>query len=160
MKVAIVHDWLVAPGGAEKVLEQMIECFPDADLFSLVDFLEDRSILGGKTVTTSFIQRLPFARSRLGAYLPLMPRAIRQFDLSEYDLVITSSSAVAKGVVVGPNQTHVSYVHSPLRCAWDLQHQFLRESESDAWAEVVGRACMAALSARAGMRDPRIAWTG
>jgi glycosyltransferase involved in cell wall biosynthesis len=127
MKVAIVHDWLVAPGGAEKVLEQIIECFPDADLFSLVDFLEDRRMLGGRTVTTSFIQRLPFARSRLGTYLPLMPRAIRQFDLSEYDLVITSSSAVAKGVVVGPHQTHVSYVHSPLRCAWDLQHQFLRE---------------------------------
>ncbi|MGF6569465.1 glycosyltransferase involved in cell wall biosynthesis [Paraburkholderia sp. GAS333] len=127
MKVAIVHDWLVAPGGAEKVLEQIIECFPDADLFSLVDFLEDRAMLGGRAVTTSFIQQLPFARTRLGAYLPLMPRAIRQFDLSEYDLVITSSSAVAKGVVVGQNQIHVSYVHSPLRCAWDLQHQTLRE---------------------------------
>jgi len=127
MKVAIVHDWLVAPGGAEKVLEQIIECFPDADLFSLVDFLEDRRLLGGRMVTTSFIQRLPFARHRLSTYLPLMPRAIRQFDLSEYDLVITSSSAVAKGVLIGPHQTHVSYVHSPMRCAWDLQHQYLRE---------------------------------
>src|ERR1700679_1540832 len=75
MKVAIVHDWLVAPGGAEKVLEQIIACFPDADLFSLVDFLEDRRLLGGRTVTTSFIQRLPFARHRLSTYLPLMPRA-------------------------------------------------------------------------------------
>ncbi|WP_144143151.1 glycosyltransferase family 4 protein [Paraburkholderia sp. BCC1884] len=129
MKVAIVHDWLVAPGGAEKVLEQIIECFPDADLFSLVDFLEDRRPLGGKPVTTSFIQRLPFARSRYRAYLPLMPLAVEQFDLSGYDLIITSSYAVAKGVLVGPDQTHVSYVHSPMRYAWDLQHQYLREAK-------------------------------
>ncbi|MFL9907068.1 glycosyltransferase family 4 protein [Paraburkholderia sp. RL17-337-BIB-A] len=128
MKVAIVHDWLVAPGGAEKVLEQIIECFPDADLFSLVDFLEDRRPVGGKPVTTSFIQRLPFARRRYRAYLPLMPLAIEQFDLSGYDLVITSSYAVAKGVLVGPDQTHVSYVHSPMRYAWDLQHQYLRDA--------------------------------
>lgn len=128
MKVAIVHDWLVEPGGAEKVLEQIIECFPDADLFSLVDFLADRRPLGGKPVTTSFIQRLPFARRRYRAYLPLMPFAIEQFDLSGYDLIITSSYAVAKGVLVGPDQTHVSYVHSPMRYAWDLQHQYLREA--------------------------------
>ncbi|ASV99632.1 glycosyltransferase family 4 protein [Paraburkholderia aromaticivorans] len=128
MKVAIVHDWLVAPGGAEKVLEQIIECFPDADIFSLVDFLEDRRPLGGKPVTTSFIQRLPFARHHYRAYLPLMPLAVEQFDLSGYDLIITSSYAVAKGVLVGPDQTHVSYVHSPMRYAWDLQHQYLREA--------------------------------
>jgi glycosyltransferase involved in cell wall biosynthesis len=84
--------------------------------------------LGGKPVTTSFIQRLPFARRRYRAYLPLMPLAIEQFDLSSYDLIITSSYAVAKGVLVGPDQTHVSYVHSPMRYAWDLQHQYLRES--------------------------------
>jgi glycosyltransferase involved in cell wall biosynthesis len=129
MKVAIVHDWLVAPGDAEKVLEQIIACFPDADLFSLVDFLEDRRPLGGKTVTTSFIQHLPFARRRFRAYLPLMPRAIEQFDLSDYDLVITNSHTVAKGVRVGPHQTHVSYVHSPMQCAWDLQHQYLRDAK-------------------------------
>ncbi|NPT43346.1 glycosyltransferase [Paraburkholderia sp. 1N] len=128
MKVAIVHDWLVAPGGAEKVLEQIIACFPDADLFSLVDFLEDRRPLGGKPVTTSFIQSMPFARRRYRGYLPLMPLAIEQFDLSSYDLIITSSYAVAKGVLVGPDQTHVSYVHSPMRYAWDLQHQYLREA--------------------------------
>lgn len=128
MRVAIVHDWLVAPGGAEKVLEQIIECFPDADLFTLVDFLEDRRPLGGKAVTTSFIQRLPFARRRYRAYLPLMPLAVEQFDLSGYDLIITSSHTVAKGVRVRPHQTHVSYVHSPMRYAWDLQHQYLREA--------------------------------
>ncbi len=128
MKVAIVHDWLVVSGGAEKVLQQIIECFPDADLYSLVDFLEDRSVVRGKTVQTSFIQHLPFARRRYRGYLPLMPLAVEQFDLAGYDLIITSSYAVAKGVLVGPDQTHVSYVHSPIRYAWDLQHQYLRES--------------------------------
>ncbi|WP_233800980.1 glycosyltransferase family 4 protein [Paraburkholderia sp. HP33-1] len=128
MKVAIVHDWLVAPGGAEKVLEQIIECFPDADVFSVVDFLEDRKPIAGKPVTTSFIQRLPFARTHYRAYLPLMPLAVERFDLSSYELIITSSCAVAKGVVVCPGQTHISYVHSLMRYAWDLQHQYLREA--------------------------------
>ncbi|SAL27305.1 group 1 family glycosyl transferase [Caballeronia sordidicola] len=128
MKVAIVHDWLVVSGGAEKVLEQMIACFPQADIFSLVDFLEDRSIVHNKPVRTSFIQRLPYAEKKYRGYLPLMPLAIEQFDLSSYDLVLSSSHAVAKGVLVGPDQTHVSYVHSPIRYAWDLQHQYLREA--------------------------------
>ncbi|WP_233829585.1 glycosyltransferase [Paraburkholderia sp. ZP32-5] len=128
MKVAIVHDWLVAPGGAEKVLEQIIECFPDADLFSLVDFLEDRALLANKAVTTSFIQRLPFARSRYRMYLPLMPLAVAQFDLSSYDLIITNSSSIAKGVPVGPDQKHISYVHAPMSYVGDLQHQYLREA--------------------------------
>ena len=128
VKVAIVHDWLVVSGGAEKVLQNIIECFPNADLFSLVDFMEDRACIKGKPVQTSFIQRLPFARKRYRAYLPLMPIAIEQLDLSAYDLVISSSHAVAKGVLTGPNQMHVSYVHSPIRYAWDLQHQYLRES--------------------------------
>jgi glycosyltransferase involved in cell wall biosynthesis len=128
VKVAIVHDWLVVSGGAEKVLKNIIECFPKADIFSLVDFLEDRECVHGKDVETSFIQRMPFARKAYRAYLPLMPIAIEQVDLSGYDLVISSSHAVAKGVLTGPNQIHVSYVHSPIRYAWDLQHQYLRES--------------------------------
>ncbi|MCC8396189.1 glycosyltransferase family 4 protein [Paraburkholderia sp. MMS20-SJTR3] len=128
MKVAIVHDWLVVSAGAEKVLKNIIECFPNADIFSIVDFLEDRECVKGKSVNTSFIQRLPFARRKYRAYLPLMPIAIEQLDLSSYDLVISSSHAVAKGVLTGPNQVHISYVHSPIRYAWDLQHQYLRES--------------------------------
>jgi glycosyltransferase involved in cell wall biosynthesis len=79
-------------------------------------------------VKTSFIQRLPYAKKKYRGYLPLMPLAIEQFDLSGYDLVLSSSHAVAKGVLVGPDQTHVSYVHSPIRYAWDLQHQYLREA--------------------------------
>lgn len=128
VKVAIVHDWLVVSGGAEKVLQNIIECFPKADIFAIVDFMEDRDCVKGKSVETSFIQRLPFARKRYRGYLPLMPLAIEQLDLSGYDLVISSSHAVAKGVLTGPNQVHVSYVHSPIRYAWDLQHQYLRES--------------------------------
>ena len=127
-RVAIVHDWLVTYAGAERVLEQMIACFPQADVFSLVDFVEDRKFLHGKHATTSFIQRLPLARKKYRAYLPLMPLAIEQLDLSAYDLVISSSHAVAKGVLTGPDQVHVSYVHSPIRYAWDLQHQYLEQS--------------------------------
>src|SRR6201994_165649 len=146
MKVAIVHDWLVARGGAEKGLAQISECFPDADLFSIVDFLEDRKALAGKPVTTSFIQRLPFARTRYRAYLPLMPLAVERFDLSTYDLIITSSCAVAKGVRAGPDQTHISYVHSPMRYAWDLQHQYLAQSGLEkGWRGVYARWLLAKL---------------
>jgi hypothetical protein len=129
VRVAIVHDWLVTYAGAERVLEQIVACFPDADLFALVDFLEDRSFIRGKPVTTSFIQKLPKAKTKYRSYLPLMPLAIEQLDLSAYDLVISSSHAVAKGVLTGPDQVHVSYVHSPIRYAWDLQHQYLNESK-------------------------------
>lgn len=131
MKVAIVHDWLVVYGGAERVLEQIIECFPHADLFSLVDFLDERACLRGKSVRTSFLQKLPWARRHYRQYLALMPLAVEQFDLSAYDLVISSSYAVAKGVLTGPDQLHVSYVHSPVRYAWDLQHQYLHEAHLD-----------------------------
>jgi hypothetical protein len=129
VRIAIVHDWLVTYAGAEKVLEQIVACFPDADLFSLVDFLDDRSFLRGKPVTTSFIQKLPLARTRYRAYLPLMPLAIEQLDVSAYDVVISSSHAVAKGILTGPDQVHISYVHSPIRYAWDLQHQYLQQSK-------------------------------
>lgn len=130
MKIAIVHDWLTVDGGAEKVLEQMLQVFPDADIYSLVDFLNDeqRWCIHNKPVTTSFIQRLPGARKHYRHYLPLMPLAIEQLDLSAYDVVLSSSFAVAKGVITGPDQVHVSYVHSPIRYAWDLQNQYLAES--------------------------------
>ncbi len=130
MRVAIVHDWLVTYAGAERVLEQIIAVFPDADLFSLVDFLPQngRGFILNKPVRTSFIQHLPLARKKYRQYLPIMPLAIEQFDLSRYDLVISSSHAVAKGVLTGPDQTHISYVYSPMRYAWDLQYQYLTES--------------------------------
>ncbi|WP_426151297.1 glycosyltransferase family 4 protein [Pseudomonas sp. DC3000-4b1] len=130
MKIAIVHDWLVTFAGAERVLASMFKLWPQADLFSVIDFLsdEDRARLGGKRATTTFIQRLPKARRHYQKYLPLMPMAIEQLDLSGYDLIISSSHAVAKGVLTGPDQLHIAYVHSPIRYAWDLQHQYLAES--------------------------------
>lgn len=130
MKVAVIVDWLTVYSGAERVVEQILQLYPEADLFSLIDFLQDdqRAFLNGKQATTSFLQRMPFARTRYRSYLPLMPLAIEQFDLSRYDLIISSSHAVAKGVLTGPDQLHVCYIHSPVRYAWDLQHQYLMQS--------------------------------
>lgn len=133
MKIAIVHDWLTVYAGAERVLEQMLMCFPEADLFSLVDFIPagQRGFLQEKNANTSFIQHIPFAHSHYRQYLPLMPLAVEQFDLSGYDLVISSSHAVAKGVLTGPDQLHLCMCYSPIRYAWDMQHQYLKESGLD-----------------------------
>lgn len=133
MKVAIVHDWLVTYAGAERVLEQMLAVYPDAHLYSLIDFMPDaeRGFLGGRRAQTSFLQRIPGARRWYRHLFPLMPLAIEQFDLAAYDLVLTSSYAVAKGVLTGPNQLHVCMCYSPVRYAWDLQHQYLRETGLD-----------------------------
>ncbi|MFQ3544389.1 glycosyltransferase family 4 protein [Halobacillus rhizosphaerae] len=130
MKVAIVHDWFVTYAGAERVTEEIMNIYPNADIFSLVNFLDkgQRNFINEKDVITSFIQKLPFARKHYRNYLPLMPLAIEQLDVSEYDLIISSSHAVAKGVLTGPDQLHISYVHSPIRYAWDLQHQYLKEA--------------------------------
>jgi glycosyltransferase involved in cell wall biosynthesis len=129
-RIAIVHDWLTTYAGAERVLEQMLALYPQADLFSVCDFLPEleRAFLQGRTPKTTFIQHLPGARKRYRQYLPLMPLAVELLDLSGYDIVLSSSHAVAKGVLTGPDQLHISYVHSPIRYAWDLQHQYLRES--------------------------------
>lgn len=130
LKIALIHDWLVVYTGSERVVEQILRIYPQADLFSLVEFLpeDQRAFIQGKPVQTSFLQKLPFARRHFRQYLPLMPLAIEQFDLSGYDLVISSSHAVAKGVLTGPNQLHLSYIHSPIRYAWDMQTEYLRES--------------------------------
>lgn len=130
MKVAIIHDWLVTYAGAERVLEQILNVYPEADLYSLVDFIpkENRNFIKDKKVNTSFIQKFPFAKTKYRHFLPFMPLAIEQFDLSQYDLVISSSHAVAKGVITGPDQLHVCMCYSPIRYAWDLQPQYLKES--------------------------------
>jgi glycosyltransferase involved in cell wall biosynthesis len=133
VRVAIVHDWLVTYAGAERVLEEMLQVLPQADLFSLIDFVPEsqRGFLGGRAVRTSFLQRLPGARGHYRNFLPLMPFAIEQFDLSGYDLVVSSSYAVAKGVLTGPDQLHICMCYSPMRYAWDLQHQYLGETGLD-----------------------------
>jgi glycosyltransferase involved in cell wall biosynthesis len=107
----------------------MLAVFPDADVFALVsDQKHAPRSVGDRTVRTSFIQRLPFAKTRHRMYLPLMPLAVEQFDLTGYDIVVSSSHAVAKGVLTGPDQLHVCMCYSPMRYAWDLQHQYLAES--------------------------------
>ncbi|HZF67849.1 MAG TPA: glycosyltransferase [Gemmatirosa sp.] len=129
-RVALVHDWLVTYAGSERVLEQMLAVLPQADLFSVVDFVpdEERGFLGGRRPRTTFVQRLPMARRAYRGYLPVMPFAIEQLDLSGYDLVVSSSHAVAKGVLVGPDALHLCLSYSPLRYAWDLQSQYLRQA--------------------------------
>lgn len=130
-KVAVVHDWLPVYAGAERVLEQILSVAGEADLYSLIDFLpeEQRAFLDGKPVQTSFIQRLPFAKNKYRYYLPLAPVAIEQFDLTEHDVVISSSYAVAKGALTTADQLHICYMHSPARYAWDLHAQYLKQDK-------------------------------
>ena len=114
IRIALVHDWLTVYAGAERVLEQMLNIFPDADLFSLIDFIPagQRGFIRNKSVTTSFIQKLPKAKTHYRSYLPLMPAAVERFDLSNYDLVLSSSHAVAKGVITRPDQLHICYLQA------------------------------------------------
>ncbi|HCI6533659.1 TPA: glycosyltransferase family 4 protein [Klebsiella quasipneumoniae subsp. quasipneumoniae] len=133
MNIGIVADWLVTYAGAERVIKEFIDLYPSSELYSIVDFLSDesRQYFHNKKVKTTFIQKLPSAKSKYQKYLPLMPLAIEQLDVSSHDIVLSSSHAVAKGILTGPDQLHISYVHSPIRYAWDLQHQYLREANLD-----------------------------
>lgn len=128
--VGIIADWLVTYAGAERVIKEFLDVFPDSELYSIVDFLqpEARKELHGKNAITTFIQNLPYSKKNYQKYLPLMPLAIEQLDVSSHDIILSSSHAVAKGILTGPDQLHISYVHSPIRYAWDLQHQYLREA--------------------------------
>jgi len=127
-RIAVVHDWLMEYAGSERALAEILRCLPQADLFALVDHMPkaERAPLGGRRAHTTFLQRMPGIVKRLAWYLPLMPIAIEQLDLTGYDLVISSSHAVAKGVIVSPDALHLSYVYSPMRYAWDLQFEYLR----------------------------------
>ena len=131
MKTAVIHEWLVTYAGSERVVEQMLSLYPEADLFSLVEFLPDelKHFIQHKSVQTSFIQKLPFANPKFRQYLPLMPLAIEQFDLSAYDLVLSSNHAVAKGIITHPDQLHICYMHTPIRYAWDLQQEYLKGAQ-------------------------------
>ncbi len=130
IKIALVHEWLTTYAGSEKVLEVMLSEFPDADLFSLIDCLpqQHRRGFSGRTIRTTFLQKIPFVRYFYRSLLPLMPLAVEQLDMSGYDIVISNSHAVAKGVITGPDQLHICYCYTPMRYAWDLQNQYLVES--------------------------------
>lgn len=130
MRVAIIHEWLVTIGGAEKVTKAILDLFPDADIFTLVakKSICDELMIPWERVHTSFIQRLPFATKKHRLFLPLYPFAVEQFDLRGYDLVISSSHCVAKGVMTKEDQLHICYCHSPIRYVWDMYHDYLEES--------------------------------
>ncbi|MFZ2226189.1 MAG: glycosyltransferase [Candidatus Moraniibacteriota bacterium] len=120
MKIALVHDYLVQYGGAERVLECFCELFPDAPIYTLVyDEKLMHGVFAGKDIRTSFLQRLPFVKNRHRIFPQLMPAAIEQFDFSAYDIVLSDSSSYAKGIITGPETLHVSYIHTPMRYAWD-----------------------------------------
>jgi glycosyltransferase involved in cell wall biosynthesis len=129
-RVALVHDWLTTYVGGERVLEQMIALHPNADLYTSIDVLagHERAFLQGKQPITTFAQRWPFVRKHYRQFLPLLMLAIEQLDVSDAELVLSSSSSIAKGVLTGPDQLHIAYVHSPMRYAWDLQHQYLKDA--------------------------------
>ncbi|ULC59755.1 glycosyltransferase [Flaviramulus sp. BrNp1-15] len=133
MKKALIHDWYYVNGGAEKVIQSFNNIWPDFDHYALIDYLEDKDrevIFTGnnKKTNTSFIQKLPTSKSNHRKFLQLFPNAIEQFNLNEYDLVLSSSASIAKGVLTNQNQLHICYCHSPMRYAWDLYHQYLKES--------------------------------
>lgn len=128
MKVAIVHYWLDTMRGGEKVVEAMLDLFPQADIYTHLVVPERISPkLRQRPISTTFIQRLPFAKRLLPYYLPLMPLALEQLDLTGYDLVISSESGPAKGIVTRPDAIHICYCHSPMRYIWD-QYAVYRES--------------------------------
>ncbi len=127
LKVAIVHYWLVGMRGGEKVLEALCEVYPQADIYTHV--LDPSSVspaLLAHRISTTFIQRLPGAVRHYQKYLPLMPIALEQLDLRDYDLVISSESGPAKGVVTAPGTLHVCYCHTPMRYVWDMYHDYAR----------------------------------
>jgi glycosyltransferase involved in cell wall biosynthesis len=127
MRVAITADWLNSFGGAERVLLELHEMFPEAPIYTTVH--DPRGLpasMHGWDVRTSFLQRIPFARRRHQNFLPLMPLAFEQFDMSEYDLVLTTSSACAKGVITRPGTLNICYCYTPSRYLWDLYHEYTR----------------------------------
>ena len=134
--IAIVHDWFVEKsfGGSEKVTfilnDLLNERYSTPDIFSLTSNIKSskKKSFKGRNIKTSFVQSLPFGKTNVQRYLPILPYAIEQFDLRAYDLIISSSHAIAKGVITSPEQLHISYVHTPMRYAWDQMNTYLEKS--------------------------------
>ena len=130
MKTCFVHEYLIDYGGAEQVLKGLLGLWPDSPIFTLVydsngnckDIIQSTQVIG------SFLNKVPFSKKKYRLYLPFMPLAIEQFDLSGYDIVISASHAIAKGVITGPDQLHIGYIHTPIRYAWDMQQEYLSKA--------------------------------
>jgi glycosyltransferase involved in cell wall biosynthesis len=128
-RVALIHDWLTGMRGGERCLEILCELFPQATLHTLLHNQGSVSeTISRMKIRTSFVQRLPFASSQYQKYLPLFPTAIEQFDLREYDLVISSSHCVAKGVITTPETCHICYCHTPMRYAWEMYYTYFSKN--------------------------------
>ena len=153
VKIALVHEWFTTYAGSEKVLETILGEFPDADVYSLIDYLppEHRAGLLGKAVRTTYMQRIPFISSLYKYALSLMPFAIEQLDLSGYDIIISNCHAVAKGVITGPDQLHICYCYSPMRYAWDLQTQIPVRVGDPTWSSQPDRALATASDPKLGL---------
>jgi len=129
MKTAIIHYWLINMRGGEKMLEALLDIFPDADIFTHVYNPKAISnLINSKRIITSSINRLPFAKKMYQAYMPLMPKALLEFNLQKYDLVISSEAGPAKGIVPNPNAYHICYCHSPMRYLWDMFHDYQKNA--------------------------------
>ena len=129
MKIAIIHYWLVGMRGGEKVLESLCEIYPQADIFTHVYDPENISdVINKHKINTTFINKLPLAKRIYQAYLPLMPLALEQLDLRDYDLIISSESGPAKGVIPPPDAIHISYVHTPMRYIWDMYPDYRKSA--------------------------------
>lgn len=125
MRVAIVHDWLTGMRGGEKVLEILCEIFPESDIFTLIHIYGSVSkIIESKKIYTSFLQKIPFSKSRYRSFLPLFPLAIESFDMRNYDIVLSSSHCVAKGIVTSSSTIHICYCHTPMRYVWDYYYTY------------------------------------
>ena len=128
MRVALVHDWLTGMRGGEKCLEVFCQLFPDADLYTLLHIPGKLSpSIERMKIHTSFIQKMPFSKRGYRNYLPFFPTAIEQFDLRGYDMVLSSSHCVAKGVITQPMTCHISYIHTPMRYVWELYNDYFGE---------------------------------
>jgi len=131
MKIAIIHDWLTGMRGGEKCLEVFCRLYPEADLFTLLHIPGSvSSIIETRKIHTSFLQLLPFVEKKYRHFLPLMPLAIEKFDLTGYDLVLSSSHCVAKGVIPGKKTLHISYCYTPMRYIWDQYEQYFNRTAS------------------------------
>jgi glycosyltransferase involved in cell wall biosynthesis len=132
-RIAVVHEWLLDFAGSERVLREILEVLPQADLFALIDRpdAELRAAIARRARATSFLQLMPRPQRWLRFYVPLMPLAVGRLDVSGYDVVVSSSHAVAKGVRTQPGQVHLSYVHTPMRYAWEMEDEYLRAAGLD-----------------------------
>jgi len=131
LSYALIHEWLTphATGGSELVVQEILKVI-EADLYALIDFESTNldSYLYQRNIGTTFLQHFPLAKNGVQKYLPLLPFAIEQLDLRQYDVILSSSHAVAKGILTSPHQTHICYCHTPMRYAWDLTFDYLKES--------------------------------